>query len=298
MRLPAADPASWPGRHRETLFPDHQPGSEGSGYRLCSTEDLVDGVLSTSVDDLLAEGAPRATAGMLLAGSWAGLLAWSVGLGLVGADAALVVGPADVGYWRRPDGYPDALQFSHLSAAVPPRHPWAGVRDVIVLAERRLVAEAAARSMITAVRPVVDALHELTGAGRVGLWHEVADAFAGAVVHQRAVVVTPADLATVATALDLPDGPWRRRPRLQLWPATGGSCVLLHKAGCCLAFQLPAAGADDIDDDHRAFAAAFPAEPGTPDYCVSCKFRSFEESARMQRWWRARELATPGWPAP
>ena len=311
MRLPAESPAAWTVRNRATLFPDHhatpdQPttdqlaGGDGPAYVLRTTEDLITGALDRALDDLTAGGAPLSAAGMQLAGAYAGLVSWWLGVALLGADAALVVSPSAVSYWCHPDGYPDALEIADpIGAVVPPGHRWSDHPGVGV-APPRQVAEAAAHAAIVAVTPVVNRLHELTRAGRVGLWHEVADAFAGAAAYQQDVRITAPDLQTIDDALALPGAPWRRRPGLHLHRAPDGPVCVLHKAGCCLAYTAPTSLDTEIDEDHRAFEAAFPPESGRPDYCVSCKFRSLEETTRMQLWWRAREAAvtSSGSPTP
>ena len=55
-----------------------------------------------------------------------------------------------------------------------------------------------------------------------------------------------------------------------------------------MAFTEPAGDDLDLDDYDAAFQQAFPRTDGRPDYCVTCKFRPFEESVRMQLWRRER----------
>lgn len=292
MRLPAESPTAWPGRHRAALFPDHLAGPNGPAYVLRSTDDLVAGGLDRAVDELTADGSPLAAIGMQLAGMYAGLASWWLGVALLGADAAMVVSPSAVSYWCHPDGYPDCLDITDpIGAVVPPGHPWSDQPGVHI-APSREVAETAAQSMINVAAPLVNRLHELTRAGRVGLWHEVADAFAGAAVYQVGVRITAPDLQTIDDALAQPDVPWRRRPSLRLHHVSAGPVCVLHKAGCCLAYTAPRNTVDgEVDEDHQAFEVAFPPEHGRPDYCVSCKFRSIDEATRMQLWWRAREAS-------
>ncbi|BAK35922.1 hypothetical protein MLP_29080 [Microlunatus phosphovorus NM-1] len=306
MRLPAESPAAWTERHRATLFPDHLAtldhlaGGDRPAHVLRTTDELVAGTLVQAVDDLTTGGTPLAAAGMQLASSYAGLMSWWIGVALLGADAAMVVSPNAVSYWCHPGDYPDALEIANpIGAVVPPGHRWSDHSGVRV-APPRQVAEAAAHSAIVAATPLVEQLHELTRAGRVGLWHEVADSFAGAAVYQQDIRVGRSDLQTIDDALALPGAPWRRRPSLRLHSVPGGAVCILHKAGCCLAYTTQSSVDTEFDEDHQAFETAFPPERGQPGYCVSCKFRSIEEVTRMQLWWRAREagVTSSGSPAP
>ena len=83
--------------------------------------------------------------------------------------------------------------------------------------------------------------------------------------------------------------PWKRRPRIEVVESEHGPACVTHKGGCCLAYTEPQRDEPEHDDGHGAFYRAFPHPAGSPDYCVSCKFRTFEESVRMQLSWRARE---------
>jgi len=168
-------------------------------------------------------------------------------------------------------------------------HPWSGQTGVATVATRREQAELTVTSLVATADPVVDALHRLTRAGRTGLWHEVSDAIGSMLTYREIVPASGHTVALIKGLLDAPAAPWKRRPRIEVAESEDGPVCVSHKGGCCLAYTEPQRDEPERDVDHEAFYRAFPHPAGTPDYCVSCKFRTFEESVRMQLWWRARE---------
>ncbi|GAA4982361.1 hypothetical protein [Actinopolymorpha pittospori] len=246
-------------------------------------------MLPSQAEQLVADGTPRPAAGMYLAGWYAGTAAEFVGLSLLGSGAGYLLAPVSTRWWRNPDGYADALDFADVTRVVVlPDHPWSGQPDTHTVTTRAEQAEFVVTALVETVAPAIDALQRLTRAGRAGLWHQVADAIGAALVDQDAVPATPEAVDLLRGLLAADARPWKRPPRVEVLATGGGPVWVTHRGGCCMAFTEPAADDLDLDDYDAAFQQAFPRTDGRPDYCLTCKFRPFAESVRMQLWRRER----------
>lgn len=288
----AESAARWVERHRAVVFPYHDPSA--NDRRLLTIEDLVHDTLPSQVEQLVGNGTPRPAAGMYLTGWYVGVAASFLGLSLAASGAGYLLGRDSTLWWRHPAGYADALEIAeHTRAVVLYGHEWSGRAGVRTVATRSEQAELVVAALVETVTPMVDTLQRLTRAGRIGLWHEVGDAIGGALVHQDTVPSTPETVDLLRGLVAASAGPWKRQPRIELYATDHGRVCVTHKGGCCMAFTVASTeiGGDgpDLDADHSAFQEAFPRAAGRPDYCATCKFRPFDESARMQVWWRERE---------
>lgn len=175
--------------------------------------------------------------------------------------------------------------------AVAAGHPWRGRPGVRTLDTDGLVAQACTAALVGTVTPIVELLQRLTRAGRTGLWHEVSDAVGGSLV-ERPEPPTPVELERLRALLGVPRAPWKRLPRIELVATAEGAVCVCHRGGCCQSFTaVPSTAEITADDDHSAFAAAFPDPADVPDYCANCRFRSFDDVVRRRLWWRARQAA-------
>jgi hypothetical protein len=291
--LPAASPGRWWQQHHAVVFPHHDAGQVGP-YLLIGTEELVSEVLPALVERLVADGTPRPAAGTYLAGWYAGLAGSFLGLSLVATGAGYLMRPESTRWWRHPEGYPDALVLAEETrVAVLPGHRWSGRAEAHPVASGTELAGLAVAALVETVDPVIDALQGLTRAGRTGLWHQVADSIGSALVHQDALEVTAESVALLHGLLAAPAGPWRRRPRVELLHTAHGVVCVSQKGGCCLAYTETGGEEAAQDEDHAAFRAAFPRAHDQPNYCVTCRFRPYDESVRMQLWWRERAQPAP-----
>jgi len=257
-------PVGWLEEHFAAAFPDHQPisGSAADAERphgLLTCEELTGGVLRELRDEMVGLGTPAAAAGMYLAGWYGGLTASFVGFALVGSDAGFLLSRNTLRWWVHPDGYADALEpGDNVTAVVLPGHPWSGRADTVTVVSRAEQAALTTESLVAVVSPLVNALQDLTRTGRVGLWHEVADALGGALVYQQTIPVTEDACDLLRGLLSVPGTPWKRRPRIDLVSTDSGLTCVTHKGGCCLAYTDTSEADHAEDEDHRAFQNAFP----------------------------------------
>lgn len=308
MLLPARSPAEWLEAHLGAYFttyadrtPPGQPG--GAQRRPVGYDEVLDGLLERQAAEWLAEGIPGGSAGMYLAGWFPGSLAAWVAFALLGSGAAYLPDRSSLSWLLHPDGWADGVVLGPgTTVLVLPGHPWAGHAGVEVVASAEEQRGRLVEAVIEASTPIVDRIHELTRAGRVGLWHEVGDGFSGAVAYQQAFALRGEHVAVVEGLTRHPGAPWRRKPILQFVADDFGTWCSFQKGGCCQYYlEARALGEDpadtdpeDIEDeDHRAFCEAFPPVPGAPAYCGNCKFLPPGDVFARDRWWRRREALHP-----
>jgi hypothetical protein len=286
MILHGDSPGDWLTRHRSALFPDHDADVP---HELVTTDALVESRLAAQVASMVAQGSPAKAAGTYLSGWYPGLASSVVALAVLYSDAGFLLRGADLRWWVHPEHYPDALEISDPQVVVLPDHPWAGQDGVLTVHTREELAARTTAALLDTLTPIVDVLAAESRAGRPGLWHEVADLMATGLAYQDATPPTPAMVTRVRELLDVPGTPWRRKPRLELLDSPRGQVCVVHKGGCCLAYTDHGDHEHEPDEDHAAFELAFPRPAGAPDYCVTCTFRPYDETCRMQLWWRERE---------
>jgi hypothetical protein len=189
-------------------------------------------------------------------------------------------------------GWPDGIVFAaDTRAAVLSGHPWAERPDTLVVASREALHRLAVDAVITAAEPIVEHLGSIGRAGRSGLWHQVSDALPSVLTWQDEFPLSAQVVADFTAMLAQPHAPWKRRPTLQLLDQPWGPACVSHRGGCCLAYLDPAPGDPEQDEDHRLYEEAFPTADTDRRYCVTCKFRSFDDSRTRQLWWRQRAAA-------
>jgi hypothetical protein len=295
MLLPAATPAAWLDTHLLRSFSTYVEATrEGVPHRSLGVDEVLadDALVLRELRDLLtAEGATPRAAATNLAGWFGGLAATALGYAFVGSGAGFLVNPATIRWMVHPDGWSDAVELGDVTSVVPPGHPWSGLANVLVIddvIERRARVAAA---LVEAVRPVIDACHGLARVGKAGMWNEVGDGFASALVYQATIPVTEPDVEAMRALIATPGVPWKARATLRVVTTDHGRVCVMQKGGCCLVFTGDYDHDDEeLDDDRRAYRDRFSDPPGAPNYCVNCPRRDFADCQARQLWWRAREL--------
>jgi hypothetical protein len=291
--LPAATPRAWLETHLRSFFRplvDNQVEHRRVGVADLIADDAR--VLRSLHDHLVAGGASPRAAATYLSGWFGGLAATAIGYGLLGSGAGFAVDPAAIRWLVHPNSWTDAVELGDAAVVVPPNHPWSGRQRAIVLddpAERR---ERIVAALVDTVRPIVEACHGLARVGKVGLWNEVGDGFAGALVDPSPIPVTEARAVTLRELIGTPRAPWKARAVMHVVETGYGAIVVMQKGGCCLAFTSSNedAAAEGLDEEHREYEERFPDEPGAPGYCANCPRRALADCERRQVWWRTREL--------
>lgn len=286
MIVPAPTPDAW--------IKAHLGAVGGTTVADLLTDD--DARLRALHGDLVAAGASSRCAAKLLAGALGGTAGAAVAYAAVAADAGFVLDRAQVRWRMHPDGWCEGLELGSPLALVAPEHPWSGLPGTATVADE---AERRARTvagLVDVVTPLNEALAGIARLGLPGLWAEVADGLAGALVDQADVPVTETTLAALRAMVDADGAPWRARPSVWAVDLDFGTVCVLRKGGCCLAYTH--AGSDDPEDeddeDHRLFRASFPVAPGAPHYCPSCVLQPRAACEAQQVWWRTREHAAAG----
>ena len=197
------------------------------------TRDEAVALLPELHDLLTVDGTPRKAAAKYLAAWFGGLLARTVGYGVLTTGAAFLPDAGQLRWRVHPGGWADVLELGDAVALVPEGHSWSGQPG----AETTVDGEArAVRAVVEVVRPLVEELRRLAGLGLPGLWAEVGDGFGGPLAYQSELPATPERIAALDSLADTPETPWKVRSRL--WIAGEGICVQ-QKGGCCLAYTEP-----------------------------------------------------------
>jgi hypothetical protein len=292
--LPAASPHAWIDTHLGARFDRWEVEAGLSApAEVRSTSDLLldDAEPLRSIHRKLVDGgAPAPAAASYLADWFAGAVAGAIGYSLAAAGAGLrLVG--DVGFHLHPDGWPLRLDLP-ATALVLPDHPWAGLDGCDLATSVDDLLARTVRELVVATTPLIDALHGMARIGIAGLWNEVGDALGAALAFQHDVTPTPAMVAVLDAAVQVPEAPWRARPRLSFADsAVLGRIHVAQKGGCCLAYTRqhdgPVPTADDpgLEPYHRAYLARFPVDPDAPRYCSTCSFRDPADTAARQVFW-------------
>ena len=249
-------------------------------------------VLRELRDRLVRDGATPRSAATFLASWFGGLVASAVGYAWLGSGAAFLVDRAGIRWSLHPDGWTDAVELGDVTAVVAPDHPWAGQPRVLVVDEAADRRARVVDALVEGVRPVIEACHGLARVGKVGLWNEVGDGFASALVYQSAIPVTHAGVVAVGALIAAPGAPWKAQASVRVVSTDHGPVCLMRKGGCCLVFTGAYDHTDgDLDDDYRAYLERFPEQPGAPGYCVTCPRRDVADGEARQLWWAARKDA-------
>lgn len=289
-RLEYADAADWLGTRAGEIFALRGPAEQAI------TTAGVAGTVPGTIERLVGTGFPVRAAGTYVSGWLPAAPAYVVATMYAETGAGLLLADSSLRWWLNPEGWTEGLDVVG-PVAVEAGHRWENQPGVTVLPAATAVAERCVASLIAEVTPIVDRIQQVSGAGRVGLWHEVSDAMGAALIERE----TPPSTMQVQRLRDLvsvPGRPWKRLPRIELIEAAGERICVSHRGGCCQSFTMSGAAAaeahaeaPDDDDPHAAFARAFPREQGEPDYCASCKFRDFPDVVRRRLWWRNQESA-------
>jgi hypothetical protein len=286
-------PHDWLWAHFDTAYASrHDPDGPPDGTWHVSLPALLrhdPNPLRAEFSRLRALDVPGPTAASYLVGWYAGSVAESVGIGLAAGRVGCALDPGTLRWEVHPSGWPLSLR-ADVRATVAVDHPWASRPDVEMVATPSDVARWAARSLVVAVTPIVDACHQLARVGRIGLWNEVADALGMVLAYQHDLETDADAIDVLAAAVNTPGVPWRARPRLWFVDAPPlGRLLVAQKGGCCLAYH--EADADEpadegeLDDYHRQYLAAFPRAAAEPHYCTTCSLRDPDDCAARQVFW-------------
>lgn len=298
LLLHAADPAAWLAAHHEPRAWRWLDDVDPAAVEVVTLADVLAddaAVLRRCHRRLVDDGTPAPAAATYLAEWFAGTVAGVVGVGFAAAGAGFLLGGPEVGtavrYRLHPDGWVAHVDVP-ARAVVAADHPWAGTPGVRVVAGPEQVLACAVDALIATVGDVVEACHGLARVGRAGLWNEVGDGLGAAAAHHGSLPVDERVVEVLRHAVDRPGVPWRTRPDLLLVESERlGTVHLARKGGCCLAYTRPVEEIPegDLDEDRRAYRSRFPEPPGAPRYCMSCSFRTIEDSTARQLWWRERD---------
>lgn len=294
MHLSAPTPQAWLDTHLRDFYRYYVEAlAEGLEHRSFTVADLLaeDSALIRELHGRMTEedGTPDPAAGRYLMGSLGGVAATALGYALAASGAVFVPDRDTMRWYLHPEGWTDRFEPGIARALVPSGHPWAGLAGVEVVDSPDERYQRAVAALTDALAPVVDAIAGLAKGGRPGLWAEVADGFASALVYQSRVPVTDEGIAALRGLMSAMAAPWDGTP--SIWPVEldfGAVCVM-QKLGCCLAYTDMFDEDHEDDQDHRDFHALFPDAPGRPHYCSNCCFRPTEECRDHQLWWRTRE---------
>ncbi|MFT4187447.1 MAG: hypothetical protein QM621_02560 [Aeromicrobium sp.] len=203
--------------------------------------------------------------------------------------AGLLITPGALQWWLHLEGWTAGLRVSdETEVVVAPGHGWAGQPSVTVLDTQADVAQATVTALVAAVGDLVAVIRERSGAGVAGLWHEVSDALAAS-IGERPHPATVDEVERLRELISVPRRPWKRLARIDLVESGCGPAVVCHRGGCCQAFTAEASTGTEIDAYEQALAEAFPASEGEPEYCGTCKFRTFDDVVARTLWARAYE---------
>lgn len=232
MDVATSTPRAWLDTELAAWFADLGPALPG--HRFVSRDEAV--ALLPELHALRTdEGTPRKAAAKYLSAWFGGLAARTVGYGVLATGAAFVADPGQLRWRVHPGGWADVLDLGDAVALVPHGHPWSGQPGTETTADGHV---RAVHAVVEAVRPLVEALRQLSGLGLPGLWAEVGDGFGGPLAYQSTVAVTAERVALLDALAATPGTPWKARSRL--WIARDGICVQ-QKGGCCLAYTEPEA---------------------------------------------------------
>ena len=252
---------------------------------------------------LVAQGSPKPAAATYLAGWFAGSVARLVGLGLVTADAAVVLTSSEVSFELAGGGWPERTAPGRLGAVVAEGHPWQGHDRVTTLQPGVDVGSIAVRGLCELVSPLISVCRSLANVRLSALWEEVADGLGGVLAHQIHTPVSPAAVAVLEQALATAGAPWRNVPRLGFAASPELRAVhVVQRGGCCLAFTEPMVSASAVDsvpsEDGgptsdgeallQAYHARFVESPGAKRYCSTCRFRDPVDVDVRQVFWQER----------
>jgi hypothetical protein len=283
--LPADGPGAWLSRYVCRHLDDDQRRDAAP------TDRLVAGGWLREVFGRIRPDDPRRLHEINELSSWyPGLLAVELGFAFAAAAAAFAPTADQVRWVLHDGGWARGVVFAtDTPACVLADHPWAGHPGVTVVASRAELRRAAMVALLDLTTPLVEHLVAVTGAGRYGLWHEVADGLPSVLVGDAPVPVTPELVADFQAMLALPGVPWRRRPTLQLLDEPWGRVCVKHRAGCCLAY-LSDGHEEPLDAMQQRYLAELPEPDATRRYCLDCKFRTPQDSRARQLWWRRVEV--------
>lgn len=231
-------------------------------------------------------GVPAPAASTYVAGWTAGLLARVVGFALATSGAALLADRRSVRWRLHPEGWPDRVEFGRPGVVVAPDHPWRGQPGVATAVDSDAVAACAVGGLVEVLASVIDRCRRLAPVGRIGLWNEVGDGLGTAVAYHPGAPVDGAAADALATAVRVPDPPWKSKPLLRVVDSAIGPMYVARKGGCCLSYTAP----DELPPDselpeiYRAYLARFP-DDGSPRYCSNCSFRDMADCQARQVFW-------------
>lgn len=288
--LAAADPRTWLAAHLAARYADASSARADEVW--WSLSDLLtdDAARLRAIHTALTDRAtPGQAAAHYLADWFAGAVAGAVGFGLAAGSAGFVVDPHNVRWLVHPEGWPEAIELGTVKEVlVLDGHPWSGLPGVTRTTDAAELLDRTVAALVTAVEPIVEACRGFARVGRPGLWNEVVDGLAGALVHQELVTVTPAMVEVLDATSRTPAAPWKARPSLRFTPTPRGPLFVLQKGGCCLAYtrtDWPEDDEDELDDAALAYRAMFPRAPEEPWYCSTCSFREPADcDARVAAW--------------
>lgn len=294
--LRAPGPAEWFATHlRPTVDSDEQPSEPGRWVGI--DELLADGaaLMVEAHRKVLAGDGRGGTAQM--AAKWVltwlgGPVAAAVGLALAAGSAGVLVGSGPVRLRLHPDGWVDQVDPAGCVVAVTPEHPWAGQDGVVVVADETELVEVTLDSLVSTLRPVVDAARGLARVGARTLWAEIADELGLATTYRPDLPGRPDVVARLRAAVTAPGAPWRVSPSVRTTSAPWGAQVYVgQKGGCCLAYQRPTTPVpdDELTRDLREYHARFDrALPNGRHVCNTCSLRDEAGCDERQLFWLER----------
>lgn len=195
----------------------------------------------------------------------AGSLAGAVGFGLATARVGLVPRAEGLRWGVHRGGWFDRVDLGDPDVVVAADHPWAGEADVTVVADQHEVRARAVAALVAVAQPLVARTRRLARVGSTTLWAEIGDALGLALLDRVDLPATASVVTELRAAVQVPDAPWRTRPRIDLADAGGAGGVVLvgQKSGCCLAYQCPPPGSE-------------------PEYCSTCSLVPHAECVAVQ----------------
>lgn len=291
--LQAPTPEEWFATHLETYFATHDGPADEAGRRWLDAADLLGDAaafLRVAHTRILATdgGTPQMAAKWLVAWS-AGTVADAVGFVLAAGAAGLLADSGTIGWRLHPDGWVDRVRLDGCTVLVTAGHDWAGQDGVEVVDSDGELLRRTVESLVTAVRPVVDAVRGLARVGAHSMWAEVADGIGMSPTFQPDLPVRQDVVDRLRDALAAPGAPWRVSPTLRTTTAPWGEPVYLgQKGGCCLAYQRPEPAPppeSELTDELGAYYDRFPRETGVARVCSTCSLRDAAGCEARQLYW-------------